>query len=162
MCLNSFTACGFFRYLIVIHSWIWGSTVLKNNCDVQSAFLPLYFTASKIPTLHMTKSSRTGDKRPGWAQKEEKLTWVSVCAVAWVANPAHWGVQTLAVPPKPSFLVVFSGCNKSTWHFCAVQNIKTEKIKSHVLITEEVFMETLRCDQSTGIRSSAHEHYTPN
>lgn len=136
--------------------------VFKNNCGIQSAFLPLYCIASKIHTLHMTKSSRTGAKRRGWAQKEEKLTWVSVCAVAWVANPAHLGVQTLAVSPKPSFSVVFSGYNKSTWHFCALQNIKTEKIKSHVLITEEVFVETLRCDQSTGIKSSAHEHYTPN
>lgn len=44
----------------------------------------------------------SGGVRPGWAQ-EEKMTWVNVYAVAWVSNPAHGGVQTLAVSPKPSF-----------------------------------------------------------
>lgn len=28
--------------------------VFKNNCDIQSAFLPLYFIAIKIHALHMT------------------------------------------------------------------------------------------------------------
>lgn len=82
-----------------------GSIVLKNNYCVQGAsvFSALHNRVKVVLSTTTLKAAGTGDMRPGWAQKKEKMTQGKVRAVAWVSNLAHWGIQMLAVSPKPSF-----------------------------------------------------------